>query len=282
MDVILVRYAEVGLKSRGVRSRFERILIDNMMSILAHDGIEAIIACDHGRIFVETADARKAGESVRRVFGVASISIARKITGGLKEFRDAVAEYSLSEMSEGQTFKIEARRTGTHPFTSMQAAAELGEAVLMANESRDIKVDLHHPDVTIYAEIRENQCYIFSTYLDGPAGFPMSSQGKVLAVLENERDSVAAWLIMKRGCRCVVMGHQGAIDILRRWDPELKVVEPSDPAEAAVKYKAAAVVYGLGVNDIKRISTLNMSVPVFYPLVGMDDEEIERRLASII
>jgi len=282
MDVILVRYAEVGLKSRGVRSRFERILIDNMMSILAHDGIEAIISMDQGRLFVESGDVARAAQAIKRVFGVASISIAKKVSGGLPEFREAAAEYSKTAMSEGQTFKVEARRTGTHPFTSMQAAAQLGEAILEADPARKVKVDLHHPDVIVYAEIRGSLCYIFSQYIDGPGGFPMGSQGKVLAVLEKEEDSVAAWLVMKRGCRCVAMGHQGAIDILKRWDPDLRVVEPMDPAEAAIHYRASAVVYGLSIKDIERISKLNMSVPVFYPLIGMENDEINKRLASII
>ena len=31
------------------------------------------------------------------------------------------------------------------PTTSMQAAASIGEAVLWANEDRNIKVDIHRP-----------------------------------------------------------------------------------------------------------------------------------------
>ena len=48
VDIILARYAEVGLKSRGVRRFFETILIDNMMSSLAKEDIEALITIEPG------------------------------------------------------------------------------------------------------------------------------------------------------------------------------------------------------------------------------------------
>jgi thiamine biosynthesis protein ThiI len=210
MDLILVRYAEVGLKSRTVRSRFERILMDNMMSILAKEGIEAIIKCDQGRIFVEASDIERALPALQRVFGIASVSPAMRMGSDMSVMRDAVGKYSRDALKEGQTFKIEARRTGTHPYTSMEAARDIGEAVLMANEDRNIKVNIHRPDKTIYVEIRENIGYAFSDYADGPGGLPMGSQGKVLAHLETEEDALAAWLVLRRGCKCVGIGT-------RRW-----------------------------------------------------------------
>ena len=43
MSLLLVRYCEIGLKSTPVRRRFENILKDNMLTMLAADGVEAII-----------------------------------------------------------------------------------------------------------------------------------------------------------------------------------------------------------------------------------------------
>ena len=75
MDVILVRYAEVGLKSPGVRRYFENILIDNILNNLAHHQIEALVDCEQGRIHVTTDKIEAAIPVLTKVFGVAFLSL---------------------------------------------------------------------------------------------------------------------------------------------------------------------------------------------------------------
>ncbi|OPY34176.1 MAG: thiamine biosynthesis protein ThiI [Methanomassiliicoccales archaeon PtaU1.Bin124] len=282
MDLILVRYAEVGLKSRGVRKRFERILMDNMLSILAHDGVEALVRNDQGRIFVQSADIDKAVRSVQKVFGVASVSPVVKCGSNMEEMRARVAELSRNWLEEGSTFKIEARRSGSHSYNSMQAAASIGEAVLWANEDRGIKVNIHHPDKVIYVEIRENMAYVFSDYVPGPGGLPMGSQGKVLAMVRNDRDALAAWLIMKRGCRCVAVGEDGpSTDLLRSWDPDMKLVSPGDMVSLSYRHRAAAVVFGSSIADEDELLQTEIPVPVFYPIVGWSEDEVAKGIREI-
>lgn len=275
MDLILVRYAEVGLKSRAVRLRFERILMDNMMSIMAREGIEAIMRCDQGRIFVQTSEIDKAIPVLQRVFGVASVSPVLQMNSAMATMRQTVAEYSKRLMLPGETFKIEARRTGNHAYTSMDAGRDIGEEVLWANEDRGIKVDLHHPSRIIYVEIRDNIAYAFSEYMEGPGGLPMGSQGKVLVILNEESDALAAWLIMKRGCKCIGIGKDGpAVDILRRWDPEMKLVDNPDLEFMVKRHNAVAVVFGYGLNDMDKIRQVKLTVPAFYPIIGWSDEQV--------
>src|SRR5512139_3919597 len=103
MDLILVRYAEVGLKSRGVRKRFERILMDNMLSILAHDGVEALVSNDQGRIFVQAEDQVKAARSLQKVFGVASVSPVVRCGSGMEEMRETVSRLSRTWLEDRST-----------------------------------------------------------------------------------------------------------------------------------------------------------------------------------
>jgi thiamine biosynthesis protein ThiI len=283
VDVILVRYAEVGLKSRGVRTRFERVLVDNMMSLLVRDGVEALVRSDQGRIYVETDQVERACQAVRRVFGVASVSPAWRSSSDMGLMRDKVAEIATSILPDRSTFKIEARRTGTHAYTSMDAARSLGEAVLMAHEARGVKVDIHHPDRTIWVEIRDDKAYIFTDYLDGPGGLPMGSQGRVLARLERERDALAAWMIMKRGCKVIALaeGDNDAVRLARLWDPDMRVEPLRDMEQQLRSNRASALVFGYGIEDMERIKGVHVKAPVFYPLVGMPPEEIEMRLQNI-
>jgi len=283
MELVLVRYAEMGLKSRAVRKRFESILVENMMSALARAGVEGIITTEQGRVFVETLRVGEAVVALSRVFGVSSVSPVLRTSSDLEVMRQAIATFSQGLLRQNQSFAVRARRTGTHPYTSMDLGRELGSAVWLANEDKKPRVDLGDPDVEFFVEVREKKAYMFSEYVAGPGGLPMGSQGKVIAVLEREKDAVAAWLIMKRGCRVIGVGGEDgpAVAALRPWDPDIKVVPEGDIAELVRRHKAMAVVFGYGLEDFQRISELKILAPAFYPLVGMTEEEIEERFRAI-
>jgi thiamine biosynthesis protein ThiI len=286
MDLILVRYSEVGLKSRTVRSRFERVLMDNMISALAREGIEALVNCDQGRIYVRTDKARidDGIKVLQRVFGIASVSPVIETSSDMESIKATAVTYSKEVLADGSTFKIKSRRVGSHPFTSMDIAVLVGEAVLNANQDRGVKVDIHNPDKEMFVEVRDNQAFVFSEYCDGTGGLPMGSQGKVLVMLEKDTDALAAWLIMKRGCRALAVsdGENEAVRIVRRWDPELKMLPPGDLQAYCKKHKASAIVYGYLVEDEARIKeSVGLPVPAFYPIIGMDESTIAERMERI-
>ena len=66
MDTILVRYCEIGLKSDPVRRRFETILEQNMVSMLAADSVEAVVKRGNARFYVETEEGFRYRIDVRR------------------------------------------------------------------------------------------------------------------------------------------------------------------------------------------------------------------------
>jgi thiamine biosynthesis protein ThiI len=282
VDIILARYAEVGLKSSGVRRYFESILLDNMLTALQAHGLEALITCEQGRIYITTDRIDECLPVLRRVFGVASVSPALISDSAMEEMQKAAAEYSRTVLREGQSFAVKARREGNHPYKSMDVGREVGSAIFLANEDRGVRVDLTHPDVTFYVEVRERKAYIFSEYLSGPGGLPMGSQGKVVALVETERDALAAWMLMKRGCRVFVStSSQEAASMLGAWDPRLKVFVGRDLQKVLHDVKALATVHGYGIGDIDRIKELRSQVPAFFPLTGMTDDEVEERLTQI-
>jgi thiamine biosynthesis protein ThiI len=283
MGLILVRYAEMGLKSRSVRKRFESILVGNLMNALANSGLEGLVTTEHGRIFVEVDDPTQASKALSRVFGVSSVSSVVRCSSDMNEMKSKIAELSKPLLSNGQSFAVRARRTGNHPFTSMDYGRELGSAIFLANEKKGIKVNLTDPDVEFFAEVREKKAYLFSTYIYGPGGLPLGSQGKVIVLLETERDALAAWLIMKRGCRAIAMGEEGSspVRVLNAWDPSLKVLAPSELSEVVRRYRAHAVVFGYTLENFDQIKGLSLPVPAFFPLIGMDDAEIDERLRRI-
>jgi thiamine biosynthesis protein ThiI len=281
VDVILARYAEVGLKSSGVRRYFESILIDNMLTSLAAHGLEALVTAEQGRIYITTDRIDESAKVLRRVFGIASVSPALISESTMEAMQDAAATYSRTVLREGQSFAVKARREGNHPYKSMDVGREVGSAIFLANEPRGVRVDLTNPDVTFYVEVRDRRAYLFSEYLSGPGGLPMGSQGKVVAVVNEDRDALAAWMMMKRGCRVFVSSSSpDPAALLRPWDPKLKIVSP-DLTHALRETRALATVYGFGIRDIDRIKGLSSAVPAFFPLVGMTEDEVAGRLDFI-
>jgi thiamine biosynthesis protein ThiI len=282
VDLIIVRYAEMGLKSRPVRQRFERILIDNMMDALASAGMEGLISTESGRIYVRSDDEEGAMKAISMVFGVASLSPVLQCKGTMEDINRRAAELSTTLMSEGQSFAVRARREGVHDFTSMDINREVGSAIWTANQDKGISVDLQEPDIEIFVEVRGAKAFIFHRSIPGPGGLPLGSQGKVVAFVSQERDLLAAWLMMKRGCRVAVLTEdEDLLFNLRKWDPNLRVEHPSSQEYMLDRWGALATVYGYTFHEMERITAIHAPLPSFFPLVGMDDREINERLKAI-
>ena len=96
------------------------------------------------------------------------------------------------------TFKVESRRAKkTYPKKSMEINYDLGEAILYAFP--EIRVDVHHPDVLLHVEVRE-EIYIYSEIIPGPGGMPIGTNGTAMLLLSGGIDSpVAGYMISKRG-----------------------------------------------------------------------------------
>lgn len=279
VTVILVRYCEIGLKSTPVRRRFEMILKDNMLAMLAADGVEALITYAEARYYIETDDVEKCVASVKKVFGIASLSVAEETTSDLDDICRVAADYSIGRISSNQSFAVKARREGTHPYTSMDLGRIMGSAIFTRNEGLGIRVDLTDPDKVFYVEVRNNKAFIFDEYVTCPGGLPLGSQGRVIAKIDDRRGIVSAWMMMKRGCR--VMVHDGIdIGLLRRYDPAIRTFIDEGIDENDIR-DILGWVEGTSLNDLDKVDVSKHDVPVFFPTIGMNDEEVDALYSSI-
>jgi len=274
---ILVRYSEIGLKSTPIRKRFENQLKDNMMSMLVRDKVEALVTSDNSRIYVNAEDTDAAVRSLRKVFGAASMSVAEICTSDMKEICENAAEYSRTRLKEGQSFAVRARREGQHPYNSMELGKEAGSAIFLANGGK-VKVDLTKPDVTFYIEVRNNKAFIFDSYVRAHAGLPLGSQGKVIAEVNDERGLLSAWLMMKRGCRVIVHGTHD-INVLEAFDPSLKFVDENN--RDRYQRDILGNVLGTSLEGLDDVDVSQYTVPVYFPTIGMSDDEVSLMLAQI-
>ena len=275
MEILLIRYAEIGLKTSHVRARFENRMKDNLIQMLASDGVEALVEKGEARFYITTDDIPAAIASVRKVFGVASISVAETCEPDMESICACAAEYSKSRMVKGKSYAVKARRAGNQKFTSMDVGRTVGDAIWNANLDKDPRVDLTNPDVVFYVEVRPRCAYVFDSYIECHAGLPVGTQGHVLAEVDDDRGILSAWLMMKRGCKVYVRGTAD-VSILRAYDPFLKVLSEGETA-----YKNLGYVLGLSAEDIPSFDQSAYDLPVYFPTVGMTDGEVEERLGAI-
>ncbi|OYT64321.1 tRNA 4-thiouridine(8) synthase ThiI [Methanosarcinales archaeon ex4484_138] len=205
-DVVIVRYDEIALKSQYVRNRYERTLINNLRMLLDKSGARYTgITRERGRIFVHTMDERVIG-LMPRVFGVVSVSPALTTSSRLVDVSGLAARLASAFIGDGESFAIRSRRAGSHSFTSRDVAVQCGDAILEEMRERGVYVDLTSPDHEIHVEVREGSAYLYTKIVQGTGGLPLGTQGKMIALLSGGIDSpVAAWLMMKRGCRIVFL-----------------------------------------------------------------------------
>lgn len=270
MAILLMRYSEIGLKGIKVRNNWENRLKDNIIQMFSADGVEAFVIRGQARFFIETADVEAAVNSLKKVFGVGSVSLCETAGTAMEEITAKVAEYSKSRMVKGKTFAVRARREGNQKFNSMELAKACGDAIWNANLDKDPKVDLHNPDIIFWVEARPRETYIFQDYIYCHAGLPIGTQGHILAEVENERGLLSALLMMKRGCKVYVKGDYG-LDVLREFDPNLKVVD-----DGIFSSKYLGISMGLDINQIADFEQGDM--PVFFPSIGMTDDEVAEQM----
>ncbi len=105
---------------------------------------------------------------------------------------------------ERNTFAVRVKRVGDHPFSSQEKAGALGALIGAAHPG--FRVDLSNPDVTLHVEIRDERCHLYHEVFPGPGGLPPGTQGTLVALVSGGIDSpVAAYMMMKRGCRILPM-----------------------------------------------------------------------------
>ncbi len=277
MAILLLRYAEIGLKSTPVRKRFESTLKDNMLNMLMEDGVEALVTNKGARFYVEATDIDAAARSIRKVFGIASFSVAEECSSKMEDMCAVAAEYSKSRLSEGQSFAVKARREGSQGYTSLDMGREIGSAIFLANEDKGVKVDLTDPEVVFFVEARDNRAFIFQEYVRCHAGLPVGTQGKVIAEIDgSDRSLVSAWLMMKRGCRALVKG-EGDFSALCQYDTYMRKYDPQKDDQR----KILGYVMGTDLKDLSSVDVSQFDIPVFFPTIGMTDDEVTK-LAEII
>ena len=147
----------------------------------------------------DSCDMDAAWEAMKKVFGVVGLSRARACEKDKDAILKACHEYLDDRLRTARTFKVETRRADkTFPMTSIQLSQYVGGELdeLYPN----LQVDVHHPELTVYVEIRDYAAFVHANPDPGAGGLPVGINGRAVSLLSGGIDSpVSSYMIAKRG-----------------------------------------------------------------------------------
>jgi len=297
-DLILIRYGELSLKSSYVRKQFESTLINNIKNAFKSDNISCKITTERGRIYLHTDEISKGCTVLKKVMGITSFSPVVKTTSDTKDMSSLALVFSEKMLDKEKSFALRVTRTGNHDFTSQDAAVAIGSDIVKATKAG---VDLSHPDFELFIEIRNDNAFFFTEKIRGTGGLPLGTQGKILALIDTPVSILAAWYLMRRGCKIVfVTGDSQYIDLLhsfiKNWyaDSDILTIEFKgeklyETLDTIASEKACDAlvtchtIYDISkdvISDLKQYKK-HISLPILSPLIAMDSDEIDKKCEEI-
>jgi thiamine biosynthesis protein ThiI len=255
MKSIVVHYQEIALKGNN-RPWFISRLVRNLRRATSGLDIRAVRAL-MGRIEIQLGpetswpDVR---DRLARVFGVGNFAQAGRAPLDV----DAIAGEILRDLGdrEAKTFRVSARRADKrYPLTSPEIEREVGGRI---KEAKGWTVDLSRPELTIHVEALTNESFYFFGKERGAGGLPVGTSGRVVCLLSGGIDSpVAAWRMMRRGCR-VQFVHFHSYPILSRASQE-KVREL---AKLLTQYQYDSRLFLVPFGEIQQRVVLSVAPPL--------------------
>src|SRR5262249_49822936 len=217
MTSVVIHYQEIALKGKN-RPWFVARLVRNVREAVRGLDVEEARALV-GRIggaLGPSASWEAVGERLSAGVGVANFAGA----GGGPLDVDVIAAEILKDLGPGDppTFRVSARRADKRfPLTSPQIEREVGGRI---KEARNWIVNLDEPALTIHVEALTGEAFYSFGKEPGSGGLPVGVSGRVACLLSGGIDSpVAAWRMMRRGCR-VHFVHFHSYPILSRASQE--------------------------------------------------------------
>lgn len=200
-EIILAKYGELILKGQN-RNHFEALLLRSLKSRLRKVGNFEIYALQ-STIYIEPKSENEnideAMEEARRTFGIVTLSRALEVEKDMDAILAAARSYIPPFLTGAKSFKAESKRSDKRfPLNSIEISKAVGTEI--GTVCPHLEVDVNHPDVTVYTEIRENAAFLHAGTIKGAGGMPLGSSGRGMLLLSGGIDSpVAGYMMAKRG-----------------------------------------------------------------------------------
>lgn len=297
-ELIIVRYGEIGLKAKETRKRFENTLVNNIKNALNTKQLPCRIKKERGRIYVHTNKIDESISILQKVFGIVSVSPTIHTHSDIDSMSELSVRISKEALRRGKSFALRVTRTGEHNYTSQDVAIRIGNDIVKAIQAN---VNLTKPDFELFIEIRNKSAYIFTEKIRGAGGLPLGTQGKALALVTAPKSILAAWYLMRRGCKILFVNIDERNtkilnSFLTNWYANLDIFMVDTKGKnlyeslnkIASERNCDAIVTGHTLcnnsqNELSDIKLLkkHSNLPILHPLIAMGDSEISQKCKEV-
>ncbi len=233
-QVLILHYHEIWLKG-GNKNFFVSRLNSAVKHTLADLPVESLRHVSERLLLTPQDDSAVPAilERLRRVFGLAYVATARRVSSDLAELGGVACE--MMAQRNPQTFAVRAKIADPrYELNSMGLERELGRLLLnyLRERGSNVKVNLNNPEVTCWVEVIPGQALVYTDRVEGPGGLPAATGGRLVALLSGGFDSaVAAYKMMRRGAHVIFVHFFGnpspsrgsskpvVVDLLRTLTP---------------------------------------------------------------
>ncbi len=200
-EIFLLKLGEIVLKGANKR-QFEDKLRQNVrrrMKPYGNFDVYIMQSTVYVEPMDELADVDGAWDACHSIFGLVSLCRCRACAKDLDSIYNTIEEYLSDDLDCAASFKVESKRSDKRfPLTSIAISQEIGGRLAEAHPS--CRVDVHHPEYTVYVEVRDLAAYVHGPAEPGAGGLPTGVGGRAMCLLSGGIDSpVAAYMIAKRG-----------------------------------------------------------------------------------
>ncbi len=262
------------------------------------------------RILVRAvSDPNRAASILGKVFGVAYAAPVDIVPGRMDDVLQAVVKNADESLTRGESFAIRSRHSKISQLPRREIETKGGAEILRQLADREVVVNLKEPDVLISVDTAEDLALIYRNRISGPGGLPLSSRWKMIVVLDSGVFSIlAAVAMMRRGClvepfiptsqhvskfaketqltlakmlgelvpRPQYSGYVVDLDAVQKTVgiPGISLEHVRRMAARFAITKFRGIIFSDICGDISQFSKNHHQMPTFYPLLGLELEEL--------
>ncbi|MEL4861747.1 tRNA uracil 4-sulfurtransferase ThiI [Pseudoflavonifractor phocaeensis] len=207
-EIILLKLGELVLKGLNRRTFEEKLMSNARRRLHSYGSFQ--VTTKQSITYVEPqsddCDMDGAFEAMKRVFGAVGVCRCRACAKDKEVMLTTIREFLAPQLAAAGTFKVECKRSDkAFPLNSIQLAQYLGGE--LDDLYPHLTADMHHPDLTVYVEVRDDAAFVHGNTEPGAGGLPVGMGGRAVSLLSGGIDSpVASWMMAKRGL-CLEMVH---------------------------------------------------------------------------
>lgn len=236
----LIAFGELFLKSEGVRSMMVRTLLKHLAYQFQGKNIAHTPIPLRSRIFIAT-ESLKAKRVIKNTFGIEWTASALWCEQwSLDQVASFIQEHCHEWIGEKESFALVLHRD---PHSSLSREKIID--TIASHIKR--KVNLSHPDKTIYVESRKEGWFIYWKKEQGQGGLPVASQGKVCMMMSGGIDSPVASLLLSRRGADLIWVHFHSFPLVSRASME----KVQDLAKTYATYHPRITVWQVPFSEIQ-------------------------------